>query len=139
MNTYNAGEVSVIVGSRVLTGLAEGSFVNVTRNEDPFTDPQIGVRGEATRSKTNNKSGTIEITLQQHSPDNAYLQQLVNTDENTGQGIVPVKIMDQSGTFVAIGTESYIKKPADMDFSRDAGERTWTIAVPNLDLSGGGA
>lgn len=137
MKTYNAGEVQVIVGTRRLKGLAEGSFVKVARAEDSFKE-RVGADGEVTRSATNNKMGTIEVTLEQSSEDNAYLQQLMNTDENTKNGLVPAKVMDSSGTYVAIGAESWIRKPADLDLGRDAKERTWIVVSASLDIIGGG-
>ena len=137
LTTYNAAEVSVIVGTKGLKGLAEGSFVKVARDEDSFTK-KVGSDGEVTRSKTNNRTGSIEITLDQSSPDNSYLQSLVNTDENTGAGIVPSKVMDQSGDYVAVAAESWVRKPADNEFGRDSGERTWIIDVAAYDALGGG-
>ncbi len=91
-----------------------------------------------TRSATNNKMGTIEVTLEQSSEDNAYLQQLMNTDENTKNGIIPASVLDMSGSYVALGAESWIRKPADQDLGRDAKERTWIIVCAELELSGGG-
>lgn len=136
LKSYAANDVSVIVGTRRLKGLAE-SFVTISRAEDSFTT-QVGADGEVTRSRTSNRSGTIEIVLQQSSEDNAYLQNLVNTDERTGGGIVPCKVQDQSGSFVCIAAEAWIQKPADMEFARDAGERTWTIACADMEMLGGG-
>jgi hypothetical protein len=137
LKSYNAAEVTVIFGTRALKGLAEGSFVTVSRTEDAFT-MQVGADGEVTRSRTNNRSGSIEITLQQASEDNAYLQQQAIIDENTGAGILPVKIMDQSGSYVAAAAEAWIRKSADNEFARDSGERTWTIDCAQLDQIGGG-
>lgn len=135
--TYAADQVQVIMGTRRLKGLAEGTFVEIVRDEDTFTK-QVGADGEVSRSKTANKSATATITLLQTSEDNAYLQGLHNTDENSGAGIVPFKVIDKSGTTVAIATESWVQKPADISLGRDSGERAWTIALAKVDFSGGG-
>lgn len=137
LNSYDASEVSVIVGTRALSGLAEGTFVNVARDEDSFTK-QVGADGEVTRSKTNNRSGSIEITLQQGSSDNLYLSGLHTADENTGNGIFPVIVKDNSGESLAFGREAWVRKPADQAFGRDAAERTWVIDVAELDSVPGG-
>ena len=39
LKTYNGHEVSVIVGSRIIKGLAEGDSVVVSRESDSFSDP----------------------------------------------------------------------------------------------------
>lgn len=137
LKTYDASQVSIIVGTRALTGLAEGTFVTVRRAEDAFTK-QVGADGEVTRSKTNNRSGEIEITLQQGSADNDYLSALALQDENLGTGVVPVNIIDRSGTTVASAKDSWIRKIAEAGFGRDAGERTWTIDCAVIDLVVGG-
>lgn len=134
---YNAAEVSVIVGTRRLTALAEGTFVSVTRDEDSFTK-QVGADGEVTRARTNNRAGAIEITLLQSSPDNEYLQTLNIADELTGQGAVPVTVIDSSGTYKAFCAQAWVRKPADNELGRDAGERTWTLDCGDLDITGGG-
>jgi hypothetical protein len=135
--TYAAGEVQVIVGTRALRGKAKGSFVKIARAEDTFKK-RVGSDGEVTRSATSDRSGTIEITLEQTSEDNAYLQGLMNADENSKNGIVPSKVIDKLGTYVAVATESWIRKPADVDFGDEAKERTWIIECASLDLLGGG-
>lgn len=137
MKTYNAGEVQVIVGTRRLRGLAESSFVKISRDEDSFKK-RVGADGEVTRSATNNKAGKIEIMLEQSSEDNAYLQQLMNTDENTKNGIIPASVLDLSGTYVAVAAEAWIAKPSDTDLGRDAKERTWVIEAASLEITGGG-
>lgn len=137
VKTYNSEEVQVIIGTRRIRGLAEGSFVSIDREADTFSK-SVGSDGEVSRSKTNNRSGTISITLQNTSEDNAYLMGLHNTDENSGAGIVPAKVIDKNGTYVAIATESWIQKPATSEFSNEITTRQWVVACGNLDLSGGG-
>lgn len=135
--TYAAADVQVIFGTRRLRGLAEDSFVEIDRDENTFTK-SVGSDGEVSRSRTANKSATATITLQQTSEDNAYLQGLHNTDENTGGGIQPFKVIDKSGTTVAIATEAWVEKPAPIGFARDSGTRAWVIALAKVDYSGGG-
>lgn len=137
VKNYAASDVQVIVGTRALRGKSEGTFVKVSRDEDSFTK-KVGADGEVSRARTSNRSGKIEVTLDATSEDNAYLQALMNTDENTGNGIVPAKVMDQSGSYVAIAAEAWVMKPSDMEFGRDVKERTWTVECASLDMSGGG-
>lgn len=137
VKTYAAIEVQVVVGTRALRGKSEGSFVKLARDEDSFSK-KVGADGEVSRAATANKSGTVEVTLDATSEDNAYLQQLMNTDENTKNGIVPVKVIDNSGTFVGLSTQSWVRKPADQDLGRDVKERTWILDCASLELTGGG-
>jgi len=137
LKTYDAGDVSVVIGTRALSGLAEGTFVTVARAEQTFTKV-VGADGEVTRSKTNNKSGTYEITLLQGSSDNAFLSALHLADENTGAGIFPAGVKDNSGSSLHFGQQCWIQKPADAPYGRDAAERVWTIEIADMETFIGG-
>lgn len=137
VKTYNAADVSIIFGTRQLTGLAEGSFVVVTRDEQTFTK-KVGADGEVTRSKTNNKAGSVVLTLDQSSDSNDFLSESHNIDENTGLGIKPLNIVDGSGTTVVFAREAWVQKPADMDKGRDSGENAWTLDTGPMDVFIGG-
>jgi len=137
LKQYNAGEVSVIVGTQAMQGFTEGTFVNIVRAEDSFT-MVVGADGEPTRSKTNNRSATIEITLKQSSDSNDYLSQLMIADETGGNGVVPINIIDNSGRTIVTALEGWVKKPADAGFGRDAEDRTWSIDCGSLDIFIGG-
>lgn len=137
MKNYNFKDVSLVIGTRRIKGFAEGSEIKTARDEDSFKKT-VGADGEVARSKTNNRSGTIEFELMSTSEDNAYLQNLVNIDENSGQGIVPSKIIDKSGTELEFAAQSWIRKPADRSRGPETGKRTWTIDCASLDFIGGG-
>lgn len=137
VRSYAAADVQVIYGTRRLTGVAEDTFIEIDRDENTFTK-SVGADGEVSRSRTSNKSATATVTLQQTSEDNAYLQGLHNTDENTGAGIQPFKMVDKSGTLIVLATEAWIEKPAPISFGRDSGTRAWVFALAKVDYTGGG-
>jgi hypothetical protein len=137
VRTYASADVQVIVGTRALRGKAKGSMVKVMFDEDAFKK-KVGGDGEVSRSGTADDTGHIEVTLDATSPDNAYLQQLANLDRATKNGIVPSKVQDGRGTYVALAAESWIKKGADQEFGDEIKERTWIIDCGSLDVTGGG-
>lgn len=135
---YNAGDVSVIVGTRSLSGFGETSVVSIERDEDAFIK-QIGADGEVTRSKTNNRTGSLTITLQQMSESNDFLSNLAQTDELTGQGTFPVLVRDANGNTLAVADTAWIRKLPVSAFARDAGEREWIIDCADLVMFVGGS
>jgi len=137
LKEYNAGEVSVVFGAQALQGFTEGTFINITRLEDSYT-MVVGADGEATRSKTNNRSGSIEVTLKQSSESNDYLSQMLIADEAGGVGVLPLTIIDNTGTTIISALESWVKKPSDTGFGRDAEDRVWTIDCADLSMFVGG-
>lgn len=128
LKTYDSKLVSVIVGTKPLSGFADGSFVNASRDADDWAK-SVGADGETTRSKSNNKAGKIVITLKQSSDSNDYLSGLA-----VSGAVVPVLVRDASGRTV-IGSESgWVLKPADAEFGKEAGDREWTIDCADLNM-----
>lgn len=137
LKDYDAEEVRVIFGTRELRGKAPDTFVRVGRVADSFSE-QVGADGEVTRSSSRNKLGMVVVTLQQASPDNAFLQASVNADEANGTGLKPIQVVDRKGSFIGSGLSAWVKKPADNEFGSESGTREWTIMVAELLLLGGG-
>lgn len=137
LNKYNPKEVSLIVGGNIIKGYADGEFINVARNEDSYT-LQVGADGDATRSKSNNKSGTIIITLRQGSPSNAILAAFNQADELNDSGIVTALVKDNSGQSLHSAETIWVRKPADAPYAREAGDRQWTLETDNLNTSPAG-
>ena len=131
LKTYDPKQVSVIVGGFIISGFADGSFVPVARNNDTFT-LLVGADGDATRSKSNDKSGTFVITLQQTSASNAVLAGIAAADELGNSGIVPVLIKDNSGNALHTAAQAWIRKYPDADFAKEGGNLEWTLETSNL-------
>jgi len=136
LKTYNFKDVAVIFGTRALSGIAEGG-VQITRLTDSFTD-QVGADGEVVRSRTNDKRGDAVVNLLQSSDSNDYLSESMVADENTGAGVKPLTIKDNSGRTLAFARQAWVVKPAASALGREAGERAWTIRCADLDIFVGG-
>jgi len=135
VKTYDPKQVIIIIGGNTMTGFADGTFVIVARNEDGWS-LQIGTDGEGTRSKSNNKSGTVTFTLMQSSDSNQILSALAALDELSNAGAVPIMVKDNSGESLYIAETAWIRKYADSEFAREAGPREWVletdVLVPNI-------
>ena len=125
--TYDPKFVSVIAGGIPLTGFPDGTFVSYTRDEDTY-NKQIGADGVVSRSKTNNRSGVLTLTLQQTSQGNDVLTGFFNLDELSNSGVFVIVIKDVLGTTILQGS-AWIKKPADIVYSKEIEGREWTIDV----------
>lgn len=137
MPTYNPKKVSVIVGGKIISGFTDGNFIKAARNSDMWS-LKTGVDGIATRSKTNDKSGKITITLHQSSPSNDYLSTLALSDEASDTGAVPILIRDSNGTSLVSCLTGWVKKLADGDYEKEVANRVWVIETDELVLFNGG-
>lgn len=137
MNTYDSKQVVVIVGGVQISGFAPDTKVIVRRNTDAWT-LQMGADGEGTRSKSNDKSGQIEIQLQQGSQSNAYLSNLALADELSNAGVVPTMVKDNLGKSLHVAEQTYVKKITDAEYGREAGTRVWILETDSLQNFVGG-
>lgn len=143
LGKYDPSQVALIAVGVPVTGYAPGTFIVAERNEDSF-NLTIGSDGEGCRTRTNNRSGRITFTLQQSSITNQLLSTALNLDENTpaGDGIAPSLIKDNTGlptaqTFVN-APESWLVKPANVEYSNEATTREWIVETDNLIMNVGG-
>lgn len=137
IKTYSSEDVAVIVAGRNLSNRAD-DFVTVSMAEDTWKYVN-GSDGDGTRSLDPNRSGTIVIKLKQSSDDNLFLSALYATDVATKLGTFPVLIKDTNGLSKYAAAEAWIQKPADADFSRETGDREWTIMCHELVMVSAGS
>lgn len=131
MKTYNPGEVQVIVGGVPLSGFADGTMVRVGRNNAAY-EMAMGVDGEGTRAKSNDKSGFFEFELMQSSESNQHLSNLELADELSNGGLVPIMVKDGSGFSLHTAEQAFIEKSPDAEYAKTAGPRVWRFITDNL-------
>jgi hypothetical protein len=133
VKTYDPKEISIIVGTAFLSGFADGSFVTVRRNADTFA-LQVGADGKGVRTKSNDRSGQIEIVLQSGADSNSFLSDLAISDEATNGGLVPLTIKDNLGTKLHFAEQAWIKKQPDDALAKENGDITWLFETDDLSM-----
>jgi hypothetical protein len=127
--TYDAKSVSVIVDGVYLTDLGE-SMVEIEKDEDNFS-VVVGAQGDTVRSKVNNNLGTITVTLQQTSPQIAYLDKLANSG-----ALVPISVISAGDPKeTTSSTEAFIKKPASRTYGAEAEDREFEFQCLDLQMA----
>jgi len=128
MKTYDPTEVQINVGTLTLTGFAEGTFITITRNTTERYKKKVGAKGEVSRSKVSDNSGTIEVTLKHTSPSNLQLYILDQIPAT-----FPITVIENGETkFVASATEAWIEKLPDPEFSADESNPVWIFGCADL-------
>ena len=133
VRTYDPKQVICTIGGVPISGYTEGTFIEVARNE-PTWSMIVGSDGLVTRSKTNNFSGTLTITLKQSSPSNDVLSGFLALDEATNSGIVPVLVKDISGNSIYFSARAWINQYPNSTFGKDITDRTWTLSMDEADI-----
>jgi len=136
---YDAAQNTTIIAGIPISGFAEGSMIEIEYNSDAF-ELKIGVDGEGTRSRTNDNSAKITLSLMSSSSANDALSALHNLDKNSanGDGIGPLLIKDGSGNHLAAAETAWIVKDPTVEFGREVGERKWVLETDSLKQLVGG-
>lgn len=135
--TYDPAQVIVTFGGAVLSGYADGTFVNVQFDESQW-NKVTGADGLTQRSKTNNYAGSVTITLLAGSASNDTLSTAWNSDrtDNDGDGALIVK--DASGNTLWSASSAWIQGMPAQAFSKQGETREWVIDCGALTGKAGG-
>lgn len=133
VRTYDPKQVVISIGGVPMSGFSEGTFLEVDRDE-PTWNKVVGADGLVTRSKTNNLSGTLTLTLKQSSPSNDVLSGFLAIDEATNQGVVPVLVKDLSGNSIYFSANAWITQYANSTFGKDISDRQWVLSLDEVEI-----
>lgn len=138
IRTYDPSQVDVLIAvAYEVTGFAEGSLVNLSKNSDNFST-SVGARGNSQRLHITDKTYSLEINLAQTSPSNALLNALSSVDNISRRGIFPVFIKDSSGQSLFLAQSCWISQTPDASYSSSIETRSWVITCDDVvfNLSG---
>jgi hypothetical protein len=135
--TFDPKLMITVFKGHPITGFAEGSVLTIERTEDMFSE-KVGVSGEVARSKSNNRSGTVKITLMQTSPDNDFLSTMAVLDEVGNAGVGELMIKDVLGTSLYMSSQAYLKKIASAEYGKEVNSREWNFFCADLNIFVGG-
>ena len=122
VKTYDPKKLFISLGSHVVTGYAEGSFISIEPGDDGTTK-KVGCDGEVVRSISPDRTTKVKLTLLLSSPTVAWCQQQYIKDIETREGTFPVLIRDLIGGLVYSAEDAWIVKPPVREFDRQAPNR----------------
>lgn len=134
MQTYNPKKISMSFGTHMPTGYADDSFVSIEPNGDGITK-KVGCDGEIVRSVSPDDTYVIKVSFLQGSPTNTWLQNKVNADINSGNGMFPILIKDLCGTMVFKAAQAWVSKPAPRGYGKESSNREWEIQTGSATLA----
>jgi hypothetical protein len=135
---YDPKKVTINLGGHIAEGFADGTFVSVTRNNQTW-QVASGASGEHARAKSNDRTGTVEITLMQTSKTNDYLTSKMLLDEGSDNaGKFAFGIIDANGATIVGAIEAWVQQPPTIEFGKELGDRAWTLEMGDLEIFVGG-
>ena len=133
IKTYNCREVIVTLGSHIVSGYAEDSFVTVEEVGEG-TSAVCGCDGVHSRSTDPDRSVNVKIALNQTSSSNKYLNNLLRLDRDTGEGVVPLMITDLRGGVLIHADQAYVKKRPSTVYGKGTQNREWELGTGDCDI-----
>jgi hypothetical protein len=119
--------IVITVGAAIITGLAEDTFVSVEEVGDGVTSVS-GADGEVARSMSADRRARLTLTLQQTSPSNNALSELLQIDRASGgNGVFSVSVTDLRGFSIMTSSEAWVVKAPTLEYAATVGTREWVI------------
>lgn len=137
LSTYDPSKIVCNFAGHNIEGYANGTFLTVSRKNDSFVT-ETGADHRSIRTKQNDESGLVVVTLMQSSLSNDILSSFALVDELTGNGAGPLTIKDLRGTSLYTCPFAWVIKPADGGFSKANTNREWRFDCVRLKMLTGG-
>ncbi len=138
VTTYDPAQVQVVVGGAILTGFEPVTFINIVRSVNNFITT-IGPDGkELIRTKSNDRSALMTLTLRQVSAVNLILANLANRDEVDSDGVVPIMVKEIGTDTEFISAKGWIEKPADASYAETPQGRAWAFMLAEVPMGHAG-
>lgn len=126
-------KVVLTVGFRLINGgFAKGEFATIKRNA-PLFGLVVGSSGDASRSKSNDRSAKMNIKLLQTSPFNSYFAGLFLLDQGTGISPFPFSLTDIPQAENHVAVQAWITKMPDAMMSNEDVPRDWEFETNDME------
>lgn len=129
LQTYDPMKVNITYNNRQLRMFGDSMFT-LARDEDNVTLKK-GVKGDSTYILNANKAGKLTITLQQDSPDIAFLEQCA--ERNVMANLAITDANDSGSMFFAQNV--MVSKLPDRARAKEAADVTIIFLIPDIMLS----
>lgn len=126
VKTYNCKEVTIALGSHIVTAVADDSFVTIESNGDGVSKV-VGCDGEIVRAINPDGSYKVKLSLLQTSDTNSFLQNQYQRDRDTGEGMFSILIKDLKGGMVFSCDCAWVIKPSSRVYGKSNNNREWEI------------
>lgn len=134
---YSPDDVELNAFGIPIIGFADGTFVEVQRNEDQ-SSLKVGANGDGALVQSMNLSGRFTFTLLAGSPSNSLLSIVRLEQERFGTGRGPTLMKNLGDNSRHFAAESWIVKAPMAGNAKDHSNRIWIIETLVLETVEGG-
>lgn len=124
---YNAKDCVITIDGTYITGVGEDMVTG--EKDEEFFSTVVGAQGDVAVNEINNPLGTITLTLQGTSPQNAMLLNYARTNKEFAIWINNKSLGEKFG-----GTQARIKNFPSMENGAELADREYEIGVFDFDV-----
>ena len=126
METYNPSDVKMTLGTTAITGVMDGVFITIEKSASDWKK-KVGAQGNLGRTRIEDNSYRVTITLMGSSPSNKDLSGIRKVDRATGKGQLPFLMEDLSGEDMFFATNAWIEGNPPLSKGDDITPVVWII------------
>ena len=129
LGTYNSADVETIINGRTLSAYGAEPHIAAARNEENEFDTVVGVNGDFTYVKNNDKSGSVSINLKQLSQDSIYLSSLAEAEAIF---TIVVRHKNEALTEIINIVQGIVMTRPRLEFNKSDTDRLWVLGAGSL-------
>lgn len=134
LKEYDPREVIITWdGVNLNRGIAEGTFITIARTKRTFS-LNVGGDGGGTRTRDNDRSGVVEVTIRMGSVTNGELSDKVKDEEMGTSHVGELMIKDFSGETLHTSPQAFLDGFPDDAFATEEGDRVWRLLCLDLNM-----
>lgn len=125
--TYSPKQVKIALGTHVVTGYADDSFVTIEASGEGVAK-KTGCDGEVVRAISPDRSYNIKVAILQTSPTSKWLLNQFEKDQSDGTGTFAITVKDITGDTKFTTDCAWVVKCPSWVYGKDSNNREWELA-----------
>jgi hypothetical protein len=131
--TYDAGQVIVTVDGIRIEGAADGAFVSVEQS-NPRYNKSAGVDGASYRSRQNDRTGTVTVSLQYGTPGWVVLNGYKRLGDDGADDKFSLVISEVLSGARMVAEQAWVEAEPTVAYDRDIGTGDWVLGFGSIDI-----
>jgi hypothetical protein len=128
---YDPRNVILMFGGALIDGYAPDTFIEIEFNSPRYATA-VGATGKGIRSKRNDKSAVIRISLLPGSPSNLAFQAAMAADDANNSGAKPLKINDLGTGRGWVSAGAWVRQEPGASMQAEAQPQVWELETDEL-------
>lgn len=128
---YDPRNVTFLYGAAMIEGFAPDTFIEIEFNSPRYATA-VGATGKGIRSKRNDRSAVIRVSILPGAVSNLVFQGAMAADEANNSGAKPLKIADLGTGRGWVAAGAWVKTEPGASLQAEAQPQVWELETDEL-------